>query len=80
MLSRIPPRVKIRENAPLEFWHIMVLINDEKMTCIEPLASKLERTLYDFDLMLGGGHLRGSLVAESAYQGITDSLTALAAE
>ena len=28
VLERIPPRVKIRENAPLELPHIMLLIND----------------------------------------------------
>ena len=30
VLDRIPPRVKIRENAPMELPHVMVLIDDEK--------------------------------------------------
>lgn len=30
VLERIPPRVKVRENAPLELPHIMLLIDDDK--------------------------------------------------
>lgn len=62
--ERIPPRVEIRRDAPLELPHIMILIDDPEKTVIEPLEqqfSKLE-TLYDFDLMCGGGHLCGALV------------------
>ncbi len=57
VLSRIPPRVKIRENAPLELPHILLLINDSGRTVIED-AKKGEK-LYDFDLMENGGHLCG---------------------
>ncbi len=60
-VKRLPPRVKIRENAYLELPHIMVLIDDPKKTVIEPLADNLERMelLYDFDLMMNGGHIKG---------------------
>jgi len=61
VLDRIPPRVKIRENAPIELPHIMLLIDDPDRTVIEPLferASRYEK-LYDFDLMQGGGHIKG---------------------
>ncbi len=64
VLERIPPRVKIRKNAALETPHILVLVNDPKRTLINPLYAardSLEK-LYDFDLMLGGGHIRGWLV------------------
>lgn len=30
VIERIPPRVKIRENASLELPHIMILIDDDK--------------------------------------------------
>ncbi|MGI6203557.1 MAG: DUF1015 domain-containing protein [Eubacteriales bacterium] len=78
VLSRIPPRVRIRENAPLELPHIMVLINDPGRTVIEPLESRRGETLYDFELMMGGGHLRGWLVDRSAYGDISRAISALA--
>ena len=37
VIERIPPRVKIRENCPLELPHIMLLIDDPNKTVIEPL-------------------------------------------
>lgn len=78
VLSRIPPRVKIRENAPLELPHIMVLINDPEHTVIEPLEERCTEVLYDFDLMMGGGHLRGCLVERSVHGDITRAISALA--
>lgn len=61
VVDRIPPRVHIRENAVIELPHIMLLIDDPSKSVIEPLIdlkSSLE-LLYDFDLMKGGGHIRG---------------------
>jgi hypothetical protein len=66
ILERIPPRVRIRSGAPLELPHILVLIDDPQGTVIEPLIEKrryLPR-LYNFDLMLGSGHLNGYAVAD----------------
>lgn len=60
--SRIPPRVKIRMNAPLELPHIMILINDPENTVIEPLLNKELKAVYDFELMQNGGHLSGAVV------------------
>lgn len=57
ILERIPPRVKIREGAPLELPHAMLLYSDDKNAVIN-CAQKGEM-LYDFDLMLGGGHVKG---------------------
>ena len=64
IVSRIPPRLKIREGAPVELPHILVLIDDPDRTVIEPLMEKTAslRQLYDTDLMLGGGHITGWLV------------------
>lgn len=61
VLERIPPRVKIRRNAALETPHILVLVNDPGRTLINPLYAARDslKKLYDFDLMLGGGHIRG---------------------
>lgn len=61
VIERIPPRVKIRENASLEFPHIMLLIDDPNEEIIEPFANmkdKLEKA-YDFDMMMDGGHISG---------------------
>ena len=59
--SRLPPRLAIRRGAPLELSHILILIDDPARTVLEPLRAKKAslRKLYDFDLMLGGGHLAG---------------------
>ena len=77
--SRIPPRKKIRINAPLELPHILMLIDDDKKSVIEPISAQKEKfkKLYDFDLMLGGGHITGSLIDKSMYGGISDALDKL---
>ena len=61
VIERIPPRVKVRENAKLELPHIMILIDDEKKDIIESLKNKVTETdvVYDFDLMQNGGHIKG---------------------
>lgn len=61
IVDRLPPRMKIREGAPLELPHILVLIDDPLRSVIEPLGqvkSQLKK-LYDFDLMMDSGHLEG---------------------
>ena len=59
--SRIPPRVLIRKDAPMELSHILLLADDPDMTLIEPLYDRRSRyeKLYDFRLMEGGGRIRG---------------------
>ena len=59
IFDRLPPRIKVRENAPIELPHIMVLIDDPGRTVIEPLFDEQLETLYDFDLLENGGHLKG---------------------
>ena len=62
--ERIPPRKAIRRNAPLELSHVILLCDDERREIIEPLtlAKHSITKLYDFNLMLGGGRIRGWLV------------------
>ncbi len=57
ILERIPPRVKIREKAPLELPHAILLINDEKDSIFGGIEKK--KQIYDFDLMAGGNHIAG---------------------
>ena len=62
--ERIPPRKAVRENAPLELSHVILLCDDDRKELIEPLriSKHTMKELYSFDLMLGGGHIRGWLV------------------
>jgi hypothetical protein len=78
--DRLPPRIKIREGAALEFPHILVLIDDPNHSVIEPLGvakSGFEK-LYDFDLMLGSGHLSGYAVNAEFENKIVEALRELA--
>lgn len=60
VLERIPPRVKIRENAILELPHIILLIDDAEKKIIETV--KKGECVYDFELMKNGGRLSGYLI------------------
>ena len=80
VLSRIPPRVAVRKNAPIELPHVMLLADDPDKTVIEPLADQTEdmTLLYDFDLMEGGGRLRGWELTQQQKEQVAKALTALA--
>ena len=78
--DRLPPRLKIRRGAPVELTHIMILIDDPDRTVLEPLqAAKASlRKVYDFDLMMNGGHLAGWAVdSADALAQVDRSLNAL---
>ncbi|MEG2571073.1 MAG: DUF1015 domain-containing protein, partial [Clostridia bacterium] len=77
VISRIPPRVRVRESASLELPHIMLLIDDEACTVIEPLASNKDECCYDFDLMQNSGHLRGYVVSDAEAKRIDNALLKL---
>lgn len=70
IIDRLPPRIRIRKQAPLECPHILVLFDDPGNTVFGPLDEQLEEltALYDFDLMLGSGHLKGYAVADGHIQ------------
>ncbi len=81
VIDRLPPRIRIRENAMLESPHILVLIDDPEKELIEPLACETDKMtkLYDFDLMMGGGHIKGFHVADARLLGqISSALNKLA--
>lgn len=69
ILSRIPPRVEIRKDAPIELPHIMVLINDKDRKIIEPLIENKDdlHLLYDTELNKNGGRLTGYLIDDKKY-------------
>lgn len=66
--ERIPPRVKIRENAPLELPHTMLLADDPQDRLLSALEARKHefRRLYSFDLMEEGGHIEGYLIDAAA--------------
>ncbi len=86
VLSRIPPRVRIRANSPLELPHIMILIDDPKGITIEKAfdMAKAEgiEPLYDTDLMLGSGHITGTFIPDGSdiAESIINGLAALKSE
>lgn len=79
VVERIPPRVKIRTGAPLELPHIMILIDDEKKSVIEPCADfATDKTpVYDFTLMEKGGKIKGYLLDEEQQARIFSALDSL---
>lgn len=68
VLSRIPPRVEIRKNAPLELPHVMLLFDDVKNTIFSYLESNKSdfETVYDFTLMCNAGSIKGYLLNDQA--------------
>lgn len=57
--DRLPIRIELREDAPLEMPHTVVFIDDPEDSVMS-LAGKLKgEKLYDFELMQQGGHLTG---------------------
>lgn len=74
--SRLPARVRIRAAAALEMPHIMVFYSDpEDAICAEAQALAGD-TLYDFDLMSGGGHICGRQIAGDAAERLAAVLCA----
>lgn len=60
VIERIPPRRKIREEAKVELPHILILISDKNGIFAHLDSNKAKyQAAYDFDLMQGGGHIRG---------------------
>ena len=80
VIERIPPRMKVRENALLELPHIMILIDDEKKSIIESLKNEVSTNdlVYDFDLMQNGGHIKGYKLNENIINDIINKLSLLA--
>lgn len=77
VVERIPPRLRIREGAPIEMPHIMILIDDPDKTVIEPLVNANSKLIYDTDLMMNGGHITGSFIEEKDLEGAKAALSAL---
>jgi len=68
VLSRIPPRVEIRKNAPLELPHVMLLFDDVEDKIFSYLIASKNRfnKAYDFTLMCNAGSITGYLLDDEA--------------
>jgi hypothetical protein len=79
IVERLPPRMKIRTGAALELPHILVLVDDPERTVLEPLQKSRDAMtkIYDFELMLGSGHLTGYAVPGSLEAKVVASLRRL---
>ena len=78
VIERLPPRIRVRDGAPLESPHIMILIDDPAKTVIEPLFEKSLPIAYQTKLMLDGGSIQGALVnSNEDIQQIQNALSSL---
>ena len=79
VLLRIPPRVEIRKNAPLELPHVMLLFDDIKDTIFSYLSSNVDRLekVYDFTLMCDAGSIKGYLLDNEAKHTVLSQLEVL---
>ncbi len=79
VLSRIPPRVEIRKNAPLELPHVMLLFDDIKDSIFSYPAKNTDsfKKLYDFTLMCDAGSIRGYLLNDDAKELVLKALETL---
>jgi len=79
VIERIPPRIKVRQGAPMELPHIMILIDDEEKTVVEPCEEikKSGKPVYDFTLMEKGGKICGYVVDDTLKSSVFDALDKL---
>lgn len=79
VIERIPPRVNIRKDAPLEIPHVMLLIDDSENTVIKPVTESKDnyRKVYDFTLMQNAGSIKGYALDETAIEKVQNSLNEL---
>lgn len=63
--ERLPARVALRKGALLEASHIMLLA-ENVLGLLREYADGEGETVYDFDLNMNGGHLKGKLIDDPA--------------
>lgn len=68
VIERIPPRVQIRVNAPIEVPHIMVLFDDPENKVLGPLSVRYKNNnippFYVTELMKDGGSVKGYAITD----------------
>ncbi|MBQ8614478.1 MAG: DUF1015 domain-containing protein [Ruminiclostridium sp.] len=79
VVERIPPRIKVRQGAPMELPHIMILIDDEEKTVVEPCSAikNSGEAVYDFTLMENGGKICGYALDDALKTSVFNALDKL---
>ncbi|MBR3750255.1 MAG: DUF1015 domain-containing protein [Clostridia bacterium] len=75
IVHRLPPRIAIRKDAPLELPHIMILIDDPNNTVIGNVSGA---EVYNTPLAMNGGSIKGSLLSPDEHKTVADALARLA--
>ena len=74
IVERIPPRMEVRRDAPIEVPHILVLVNDPQDDLIGSLDLATLEPLYSTQLMLGGGRVSGYRLGSEAHLHVAEKL------
>ena len=63
-LERVIPRLELRKEAIYELSHVILLYDDREKNIAKTLYKNRDELikLYDFDLNMGGGHIKGWLI------------------
>eukprot|EP00928_Gymnodinium_smaydae_P063030 TRINITY_DN4672_c0_g1_i9.p1 TRINITY_DN4672_c0_g1~~TRINITY_DN4672_c0_g1_i9.p1 ORF type:complete len:467 (-),score=82.29 TRINITY_DN4672_c0_g1_i9:218-1411(-) len=82
IVARLPPRIAIRQDAPLELPHIIMIIDDPEKTVLEPLFanSDLTEPEYEVNLFKGAGSVKGLRVNAKGTEHFERSMKALGAK
>ena len=82
IIDRLPPRIQIRQNAPLEMPHVLMLFDDATKSVVAPLEANKDEleVAYDFDLMKNGGHIKAWFLTEELMQSVENALDKLTEE
>ena len=81
IVDRIPPRKEIRNGAPLELPHIMLLVNDKDDILVGGTGAlaKKKTPVYSGNLMCNGGSITGwSLTGEEDIAAVTNAVEKIA--
>jgi len=79
--ERLPPRMEVRRDAPLETQHVLLLIDDATDTLLPALGERAKKNVpvYQGDLMLGSGSASGWFIdCEDDWALLADGLESLA--
>lgn len=79
VISRIPPRLKVRCDATVELPHIMLLIDDAEKNIVEANLGFIDsfEKVYDFELMQDSGQIAGYKMTEAACEMLDKKLKEL---
>lgn len=81
--DRLPPRMAVRREALLDLPHILILIDDPEnlvMNAAAASAAANGETVYDFDLMQGGGHITGQWIPSDSMEELSAAFESLSAK